>query len=190
MKTKIIALAALLLGAQMGTSQVVHVWEDPRGWWEGHWVYGPNAPDKFTMHELSLDLFGSYIAGQRSLGDIFDTSIRDGKWGGGVGLNYFLTREIGLGADINMSDNRGNLVDIVQASLIGRLPSETTGLAPYIFGGGGRGTDRVWEWTAHAGLGLEFRMNPLTGIFVDGRYIWADKTHDALLLRSGLRLVF
>ena len=84
----------------------------------------------------------------------------------------------------------GNFINSVSGSLIARWPFESAGIAPYIFGGGGRGTDIAWEWLAHAGVGVEYRWNPTTGIFVDGRYVWADKTTDQLLLRAGVRFVF
>ena len=41
-----------------------------------------------------------------------------GRWGGDVGLNYFVTRYIGIGGDAEMPDNGGNLVDQVLGSLI------------------------------------------------------------------------
>ena len=121
---------------------------------------------------------------------MFETNIRDGRWGGGVGVNYFLTREIGFGFDANAPDNDGNFFDSVHGSLIARFPIESAGIAPYIFGGGGRQTEPRWEWSGHAGAGLEYRMNPITGIFLDGRYVWGEETSDSLLLRTGLRLVF
>jgi hypothetical protein len=190
-KTSIIMCTAAVLAAGVGNvmAQDAHVWDDPRGWWDNHFIYGGTA-EKFTAHEFSLDLFASYVAGERNLGDIFETNIRDGRWGGGVGANYFLTREIGIGLDANAPDNDGNFFDSVNASLIARFPIESASLAPYIFGGAGRQTEPNWEWSAHAGAGLEYRMNPITGIFLDGRYVWADENSDTLLLRTGLRLVF
>ncbi|MBC8095844.1 MAG: hypothetical protein H7Y43_08525 [Akkermansiaceae bacterium] len=189
--TKLVTFAAALtVTAQAGMAQTAHVWDDPRGWWGNHFVYGPTQPNKFTAHEFSFDLFGSYWAGESRIEDVFDTSIRDGTWGGGVGVNYFLTREIGIGGDINIPDNGGNFVDMASGSLILRLPFETTGLAPYIYGGGGRLTDQTWEWAGHAGFGLEWRLNPITGIFADARYIWPEDASDSLLLRTGLRFVF
>ncbi len=183
--------AAVVLAARAGVAQVDHVWDDPHAWWGGHFVYGPTARDKYTANEFSLDAFGSYTAGESKFSHLFQTNIRhNGNWGGGLGLNYFLTREIGIGGDVNMPADGGNLVDSALGNLIVRLPSEKTGFAPYLFGGGGRGTDRVWQWLGDAGVGLEFRLNPITGVFTDARYVWADKTSDALLLRAGLRVVF
>jgi hypothetical protein len=190
--TKIVTLAAaVIVTARVGMAQeTVHVWSDPNQWWTEHWTTAPAATPKFTASELSLDAFGSFLAPERKFADIFDTDIRKGKWGGGLGVNYFFARAIGIGVDANVPDNGGNFIDSVSGSLIARLPWEGPGLAPYIFGGGGRRTDPVWEWTGHAGLGLEWRMNPVTGIFFDTRYIWADKTTDQILFRGGLRFVF
>lgn len=190
-RLKLITLtAAVTAMAPLAMAQAGHMWDDPRGWWGNHFVYGPSQPNKFTANEFSIDAFGSYWSGEQRVEDVFDTNIRHGTWGGGVGLNYFITREIGLGGDINIPDNDGNFIDSASGSLILRLPFETTGLAPYIFGGGGRLTDRTWEWAGHAGVGLEFRVNPITGFFADARYIWPDKSGDSLLLRTGLRFIF
>jgi hypothetical protein len=189
--TKLVVFAAAMTAtAQVGMAQVAHMWDDPRGWWGNHFTYGSGQDSKFTANEFSVDLFGSYWHGQNRVEDVFDTNIRRGTWGGGVGVNYFLTREIGLGGDFNIPDNDGNFIDSASGSLILRLPIESAGLAPYVFGGGTRLTDRTWEWAGHAGIGLEFRMNPITGIFADARYVWPEDSGDSLLLRAGLRLVF
>jgi hypothetical protein len=155
-------------------------------------VYDAAATPKFTANELSVDMFASFVAGERELEEIFKTNIRHGKWGGGVGVNYFFTRELGVMGDINIGDNGGNFVDQIMGAGILRIPLEPTGLAPYIFAGGGRGTDPVWEWLGQAGIGLEYRLNPATGLFADARYIWHEHTGstDRLLIRTGLRLVF
>jgi hypothetical protein len=189
MKRIIIIAIAAVLSTTM--ARAAHIWEDAGGWWDDHFQYGNSAgKPKFASGELSLDLFGSYINPERAIEDLFETNIRKGKWGGGVGLNYFVTREIGIGGDINISENGGQFVDQALGSLILRLPWERTGVAPYILGGGGRAFDPDGEWLGHAGGGLELRFNPVTGIFADGRYIWAEHTSDRLLLRAGFRIVF
>lgn len=144
----------------------------------------------YTANELSLDLFGSYLAGQRKIEDIFKTNIRHGFWGGGVGLNYFPDKYLGIGGDINMPVNGGHLVDNISGQLIARFPIDNSGLAPYVFGGGGRTTWPAWNWEGHAGVGLEYRFNPGMGIFGDARYTWVKNTPDELLIRTGLRVVF
>jgi hypothetical protein len=185
---KIATLSAALI-LTTGVARGTHMWEDPNAWWSGHFGYDVSGP-RYTPQEFSLDLFGSYQAVEDGFGDLFETNIRHGVWGGGVGLNYFITRNIGISVDSNIPDNRGNFVDHVSGSLLARFPIGPSGWAPYLFGGGGRGTDPEWEWLVHAGVGFEYRWNPATGIFIDGRYVWADKTFDRLLLRAGLRVVF
>ncbi|HWQ91172.1 MAG TPA: hypothetical protein VN673_05840 [Clostridia bacterium] len=189
MKSKIILGLAVSLLVSANAAQAARIWEDSASWWDSHWVYVKDTP-RFAANELSLDLFGSYINPERGIEEVFDTSIQEGKWGGGVGLNYFMTEHIGIGADFNAAENRGEFVDQVLGSVFLRLPIESIGLAPYVFGGGGRAFDPEWEWVGHAGVGLEFRFNPVTGIFADARWIWPEDTNEKLLLRAGLRLAF
>src|SRR5437879_11191328 len=104
-----------------------------------------------------------------------------------------MTREIGIGADITMLENGGNFIDEALGSIIARWPLEPSGFAPYIFGGGGRAFDYGWSpailsaagaptrhygWLVDFGVGLEYRFNPGTGVFIDGRYVWHDAHND------------
>lgn len=50
----------------------------------------------FHAHELSLDMFGQYSVGE---GPDRAGTFRDHGWGGGVGMNYFVTRNFGIGID-------------------------------------------------------------------------------------------
>ncbi len=196
MKNKLVTLTAgVMLAASAGMAQTTtttttdtHLWNDPSGWWNNHWC-NP-CGDRYTSGEVSLDMFGSYIAGQRGIEHLFETNIRHGTWGGGVGLNYFFSRYIGIGGDINIPDDGGNFVNNIDGSLFARLPIGNSGFAPYIFGGGGRQTQPAWEWTGHVGVGLEYRFNAITGIFTDARYMWVDKTPDEIMFRAGLRVIF
>ncbi|HWI55713.1 MAG TPA: hypothetical protein VNZ22_00700, partial [Bacillota bacterium] len=121
LKTIVTLTAALVLTA--GMAQAAHLWEDAGGWWDEHWTYDKNAP-KFTGQEVSLDLFGSYINPEKKFENIFSTNIRKGSWGGGAGLNYFITRNLGLGTDFNVSakNNDSNPVDYWVGNLYLRLP--------------------------------------------------------------------
>jgi len=188
MKIKLgILTAAVILATSAAMAQTTET-STSYSLFNNHWcnVCG----DKYTSGELSLDMFGSYIAGQRGIEHLFDTNIRHGVWGGGVGLNYFFTKEIGIGGDIEIPNDGGNFVNNIDGSLIARLPIGNSGLAPYLFGGGGRQTEPVWQWTGHLGVGLEYRFTPVAGIFADARYMWVDKTPDEILFRAGLRVVF
>jgi hypothetical protein len=201
MKKKIVTLtAAMLLTGSAGLAQtttsettttttttVAHVWSDPNGWYGDLW--NCNAP-RYNANELTMDFFGSFLANQRKIEDLFKTNIRSGHWGGGVGVNYFFIRELGIGGDINMPADGGNFINAASGSLIARLPIGNSGFAPYIFGGGGRQTQPSWEWFGHAGVGMEYRFNPIAGIFTDARYMWVKNTPDELLLRAGLRVAF
>jgi hypothetical protein len=187
----ILAVGVVLMLTGVGV-RAAHVWEDPNGWWVGHFSYDTAGTPRYTEAELSFDAFGSYVAGERRFSKLFETDIKHGTWGGGVGLNYFFTRYLGLGGDINIPANGGNFVDQFEGSLIARWPFEPSGWSPYIFGGGGRSTDPDWEWIVHGGVGVEYRFNPTTGIFMDGRYIWhvRDGSTDRILFRAGLKFVF
>jgi hypothetical protein len=80
--------------------------------WDSHWVavQGP----KFTAQELSFDLFGSFIAEETDVDKVFETNIHGGKWGGGLGLNYFFLRELGISGDLNAADNGGEFIDLAR----------------------------------------------------------------------------
>ncbi len=168
--------------------------EEPAGapHWNDRFRYDRDA-DKVALypdHEFTVDLFAAYAKGKRKFNDTFDTSMRHGKWGAGVGVNYFFTKCFGIGADAFGLDNDGGLVDAANASVIFRLPIDVAHLAPYAFGGGGRQFEGSDTWTAHVGAGLEVRLNSHTGFFLDGRHVFTDKGPDYALLRSGLRLAF
>jgi hypothetical protein len=191
--TKLITLTAALM-LTGGAAKAVHVWEDPAGWWSSAVTYDTTVP-LYTANELSLDAFGLLAAGERGIEHIFETRITGdrGRWGGGVGVNYFFTRELGIGGEADILANTdGNFVDQVNGSLFLRFPLDPSGFAPYIFGGGGRITNPLWAWEGHAGVGIEYRLNPVVGVFSDARYIWVDHAalSDRLMIRAGLRLVF
>src|SRR6185295_1781220 len=112
--TKLVTLtaAAMILSATALRAQettVVHVWNDPGTWWGNHFVY--LTDNRYTANELSLDGFASFNAAESRIEDLFKTSIRDGRWGGGAGLNYFFTRELGIGGDFNSFGNGGHFID-------------------------------------------------------------------------------
>ena len=187
-KVSIACASAFLLSA--GLASATHVWDDPDAWWSGHWVYVEDAP-KYIDNELALDLFGSYSAPEEHFSHLAQTNIRhDGWWGGGVGLNYFFIKYVGIMGDVNFGDHSGHAFDQVLGNAVLRFPICNSGLAPYVFGGGGRQAFPNWNWAYDAGVGLEFRFTPGTGIFSDARYMWPDNSPDRLMIRLGLRLCF
>ena len=151
----------------------------------------------FRDQELQLDIFGSYMNlphgdRQEELGRNPGTN----GGGGGVGINYFFTRYIGLGADGSLNSNRGGVWDYT-GKLIVRFPIEMGSfcLAPYIFGGGGGQSYERHDGTVGAymtGGGLEWRATPHIGVFTEGRYTWTSNGNngDNAQARLGLRIAF
>lgn len=145
----------------------------------------------YRANEFNLDLFGTGTVGKQTLEHASVHRVeRDGRLGAGVGLSYFLSRYIGVEAEAYSESTAHNFIDNVGGNLVGRLPIGNIGLAPYIFGGGGRQCDPLYQWTLDAGAGLEWRVASRVGIFVDARYVWADKTRDYGLGRLGLKFGF
>ncbi len=138
----------------------------------------------FGDQELQLDLFGSFTNTEPGgYGDGF---------GGGLGVNYFFVRNVGIGVDGNVFDGDQNGVWNTTSSLIVRFPIDEACLAPYLFGGGGYQVDGEGKGTIHAGGGLEYRVVPnKIGLFAEGRYTWAvNSTNDSSQARAGVRIVF
>jgi hypothetical protein len=150
--------------------------------------YNPEG-DKYLAQEFSIDLFGSYKRGSPELDDFLDAP-EHGVFGGGIGVNYFFTKMFGVGVDASMHDDGRQFVDNASSSLIARFPIGDSCFAPYVFGGVGWYFDPTGDWEGHAGVGVEFRLNPRTGVFADGRYVWPDGAGDTSLIRTGLRFAF
>lgn len=159
--------------------------------------YEKDEKDLYDGDEFTFDLAGAYGVGRGNFGDVDESYRRDqngnsGKFGASIGVNYFFTKMLGVGVDAYGLDNNGKLVDAASSSLILRFPIDLLHLAPYIFGGGGRTFEGPDTWTAHVGAGVELRLNAHTGIFADGRYVFAEResASDASVLRAGLRFAF
>jgi len=140
------------------------------------------AAECFRAHELQLDLFG--LHGWTTQGN------HDDGFGGGLGVNYFLTKHLGVGVDGSIRDADAEIWN-ASASLILRFPIENGGrcLAPYILGGGGVQTNSTTAGSFHAGGGLEYRLPAGFGLFAEGRYFWAG-ANDQVQARAGFRIVF
>ncbi len=185
-KNVLIVAATVLLAANTAKAEGDSSWN-----WNDRFAYDRENKEIYRANELTLDLFGVYTKERAKFNDTFDRDLRHGDFGGGLGANYFFTRVVGIGADTFAEDNGGGFFDAVNGSLILRLPMDAAHLAPYAIGGGGRQLEGSDHWTAHAGVGLEFRLNQYTGIFIDGRHVFhIDKGTDYTMLRSGFRIAF
>lgn len=137
----------------------------------------------FGETELQLDMYGTYTWGEGRI---------DEGWGGGIALNFFFHRYLGVGLDANVAET-GSTSWNVSTNLIARYPLELGGLclAPYAKAGIGYHFDGNDDWFAGAGAGLEFRVTSRVGLFTEGSYNWAFGDGDDFLeARAGVRLVF
>jgi hypothetical protein len=175
MKVKFALAVIVAAGFWAGTAHAAVVWAE-------RWRY-EREEDAFPANQFNVDLFGTFANHDRS------GTPRD-RWGGGLGLDYFFNRYMGIGADTYVEEWKWPYR--VNGSGILRLPLQThaAGLAPYIFGGGGRQFKDVPQYTWHGGGGFEFKFNRWTGIFGDARYVFADKTADYILARFGISVGF
>ena len=134
--------------------------------------------------ELQLDLFGSYndTVGNNHHGDGF---------GGGVAINYFFMRYLGVGVEGNVYDGDANAVWSAGGRLIARYPIDSACFVPYVFAAGGVQTNGETSGTFGLGGGLEYRViAQKLGIFAEGRYTWAGSDEDNAQVRFGVRVVF
>ncbi|RYD60389.1 MAG: hypothetical protein EOP84_37045 [Verrucomicrobiaceae bacterium] len=157
----------------------------------------------FLDRELQIDVYGAYVDGNG--GDHAGT-IREHGWGGGIGVNYFFTRNIGVGVDgtwIYAEENRGASNDSgdtifhnFSGSVIVRFPMDEICLAPYLFAGGGFHVDGDQWASAHAGVGLEYRIVPnKVGLFTDARFTYFGDRYgrgdqNNIMVKAGVRFVF
>ncbi len=133
--------------------------------------------------ELQLDVFGSYTDSRSSAhGDGF---------GGGLAVNYFFMRYLGVGVEGNIYDGNSSAVWNIDGRLIARYPIDSNCCVPYVFAAGGVQTDGSTSGTFGLGGGLEYRIVPQKlGIFAEGRYTWAGSEDDSAQVRVGVRVVF
>jgi hypothetical protein len=126
---------------------------------------------------------------------MLDTSIRNGVWGGGAGINYFFLRNVGIGTDFSISDYDGGTwhFDHWLGELYLRVPIGQSPFSPYLLGGGGRSIFPSWQWLYGGGIGLEIRFSHNIGIFSDARFLWSRENTSVpnmLNFRAGLRIAF
>ena len=154
-----------------------------------------NLPDSdsnlYRAQEFSVDLFGVGTIDQHTIDHFSGNRVKhNGVLGGGAGINYFFTRYVGIGGDAYVEHPDHHYIETPSANLILRLPIMDTGLAPYVFGGGGYQFDEAGQDFAQGGGGVEFRFEKDIGLFVDGRYVFTDKTENYAAVRAGIRLSF
>ncbi len=147
--------------------------------------------DRYRANEFSLEGFGTASIGKSTITHLSGESIRDDtELGIGLGLTYFITRNLGVEGEMYSQNTTGVFIDSASINAILRLPLEHSGFAPYIFGGGGHQFDLSRIWFAQAGLGLEYRFTSHVGIFVDARCVMPNETRYYGVGRLGMRFAF
>jgi len=161
----------------------------------------------FKAQEWQFDVFGQYSVGEAFHAGLF----HDHAFGGGVGINYFFTRNLGLGVDAawldvkedprfvrhhTESDSETTTMHNFSGSVIYRFPIDQHCLAPYIYAGGGFHVDGQQWASAHAGAGLEYRIKPEKfGVFIDARWTFLGDREgrddlNFISTRAGFRFIF
>jgi hypothetical protein len=147
--------------------------------------------DYYRSGELSLDGFGSASLGEYTINHLSGDRVRENtRLGAGAGINYFFTKNIGIGGDAYSENTTGPFVDSASANLILRLPLGQSGFAPYVFGGGGYQFDIAQKGFLQAGGGMEYRFTRHVGIFIDARGVVPREVKHYGVGRLGLRFVF
>ena len=147
--------------------------------------------DCYRAHELSLDGFGTGSLGKYTIDHLSGARIRENSdFGAGLGVNYFFTRNLGLGVEAYSENTTREFIDSASANLTLRLPLGQSGFAPYIFGGGGHQFDMLQAWFGQAGGGVEYRFTPNVGLFTDARMVLPDKASYYGVARLGVRFAF
>ncbi len=165
----------------------------------------PAEESCFKAGEWQVDTFGQYSVGE---GPHHVGLFRDHGVGGGVGLNYFFSRNIGLGFDaawLSATEapnaqhglpGEATTIHNFSGSVIFRVPLDHSCLAPFVYVGGGFHVDGQQWGSAHAGVGLEYRIKPNRfGIFIDGRWTYLgdrDGFQDLNFFsaRAGFRVIY
>jgi hypothetical protein len=145
--------------------------------------WGKAHDEPFPSNQLSLQAFGTYATRDRE-------GARADMGGGGLGLTYFFTRYVGIGADTYIEEWKWPYR--VNGSVILRLPlpEQLSKLAVYGFGGGGREFKDIPQFTWHGGGGLEYKFCRYFGLFADAREVFPDKTASYTLARAGVDFGF
>ncbi len=128
---------------------------------------------------------GGFVSG------ILDAGTRGDAMGGGVNLEYFFTKNVGINTSYAVYAFENEL-HVISADVAVRYPIADTALAPYILVGGGLQTDGDTESVFRLGGGLDLRFSDLgnVAIFADGVYNWAEGDSDFTIARFGVRIPF
>jgi hypothetical protein len=145
----------------------------------------------YRDYEFDFDLFGTLALNRQTIDHISTQRIyHHAQLGLGAGGTFYFCRYIGVGGDVYSSDTTGSFVDSTSGNVYLRYPILDSGIAPYIFGGGGYDFEEIKQGFGQAGTGIEFRLLKNVGFFVDARYVFAAESKDYGVGRAGFRVSF
>lgn len=151
----------------------------------------PAVGGPYRSCELSLDAFGLGTVDEYTIDHLSGHRVdHDSRLGAGMGLEYFITRYVGLEAEAFSGSTSHTFVDDLGGNLVLRLPIGESGFAPYIFGGGGHIFDPASGTYGDGGAGIEYRFTPHVGLFTDARFVATDRIGNYGMGRFGLRFTF
>jgi opacity protein-like surface antigen len=161
-QTLIATVGLVLLGFPLNAGEVV--------------VINSTPAEKWFDSEIQFDLIGTY---QDQVSD----------FGGGLGVNYFINENFGVGID-TLYNGEDNLYEYsTSLNVIYRYPFEQLALAPYVVGGVGYTWDGD-EVLYSVGAGVDYRLAENIGVFVEGRYNWFGDVDSDPSVRAGFRFTF
>jgi hypothetical protein len=133
----------------------------------------------YQAGEFQVDLFGSVVTPDL---DNYTT-------GAGIGVGYYVTRNIGLGAAVTGDwSEQGKLADEIEGTLLYRIPIERSAIT---FRGGTAWHIEEGRWTLILGPGLEHRFTRNFGIFTEALMAKRlDSGQVNALGRAGIRVAF
>lgn len=139
----------------------------------------PGTTEFYRGGEFQIDLFGSLAT----------PDLDNYQSGAGLGLNYYLSKNIGIGATIAGDwSEHGQVVDSAGGSLLYRIPIERSAIT---FRGGATWDLRREGWSLELGPGLEHRFTRHIGIFTEALLSKRIDEGDVHAVgRAGIRLAF
>jgi hypothetical protein len=193
MKTKLIAASVVILlggGLSLNAQDMTATNANPPSS-SPHWWHVTDSPDLYRSYELNLQGFGFGTVDEHTLNHLTGNHVRrDAQIGAGAGLSFFLAKYIGIEGEGYSETTHHSFVNDAGGNLILRLPIGNTGLAPYIFGGGGHQFEPVDCNYADGGGGLEYRFTSWIGLFVDARWVATVRTGNYGMGRIGVDFSF
>lgn len=147
------------------------------------WLAKAFAEDKkqhFNSGEWNIDAF--------MVADYSSVALEDGVYGEGLGVTYFVTRGLGIGARAMIFDTHSSFVDELEARLVFRAPLWDQ-FAPGAYVSGGYSLES-YDWKAGAGGTFEVRFTRNLAVFAEAGLSLTPEGQGGLRGVGGVRIAF